>query len=83
MTRARSINIKLGELALGRIFHYEGRRYKVAATLAGAGVLVRCLETKRVKIDGETVTFNRVKTVVWSAGSEVEVQIRVRKKRRG
>ena len=63
----------LGTLSKGRVFYYNGRRYKVSANLGSAGVSIRSMTKKIVEIAGKTIKKSDNKTEVWSAGCDVEI----------
>jgi len=67
--------VQLGDLVRGRVFAFDGRRFKVAKSLGSVGVSVRPLATRQVRVGERTFTATESRTEVWSASSPVVIEV--------
>jgi hypothetical protein len=72
---ARSV-IQLGCLGKGRVCWLSGVKYKVTANLYPSCVCVKSLAKKEVEIKGEKFKVRDSRELLWSCGTEVEIEVR-------
>lgn len=68
--------VELGSLWRGRVFYLGSRKFKVADNLGVAGVAVQSLAQHERQIGDRKFKVTSNTEQVWSAGSEVEIEVR-------
>lgn len=70
--------VRLGSLQKGAEFFYNDKPFTVSANLGVAGVSVRPIVARKVKIGDREFVSRSSRNQVWSAGSEVEILTKVK-----